>query len=318
LTASAGKLTIGEALALNDSLWSAFAADKVHSARLLAAMRELASNKEPDVALYAAKRWMELRARGIVPDSAATQYEKLLSVAYGPVLAKLGFDPSAGHYVGEDPERTRLRSEVVRVLAIGAADPATGQILEAAARRFLAGDTKALDGTFRYAALEVYLRRGGPTAGEALLKDTIASSDTELHDDMLKVLGSSDRRDVGEWLVGILGHSGLPTTQEMDLIAELLGYSHTTQPTLAWLQTNYARLTALHLGQAWGPGIASGVCSRTGEAMVAKAIRPASPAGTSAGFDLDRTLETIRTCATLREAKADEIAQALNRPGVKG
>jgi hypothetical protein len=39
------------------------------------------------------------------------------------------------------------------------------------------------------------------------------------------------------------------------------------------------------------------------------------PARTSAGFEFDRTLEAIRACVTLREAKADEIVRTLNRSG---
>src|SRR6202012_4807123 len=85
LTAHADKLTFGEALAANDSLWAAFAAGKVSSARLIDAMRELVSNEDPDVALFAGKRWMELRARGIVPDNAEVPYERLLSTTYTPV-----------------------------------------------------------------------------------------------------------------------------------------------------------------------------------------------------------------------------------------
>jgi hypothetical protein len=315
LTARAVKLPVGEGLALNDSLWAAFAAGKVSSVRLLDAMRALAVSDEPDVALYAGQHWMELRARGIVPDNAEIQYEKLLSATYTPVLARLGFDPQAGRYLGEDSGRTRLRSDVVRVLALGAADPTTGQVLENAARRFLAGDPKSLDSAFMSVGFEVYLRRGGRPAGEVLLKKAVASPAGEIRSVILRALGSSDRSDIGEWLVGSLGHTGLRTTEEMDLTKDLLSYSHTTEPTLAWLQTNYARLTALHLGQICGPGIAWDVCSRTGETVVGNVMRGLAPAGTSAGFELDRTLETIHTCVTLREAKADEIARTLNRSG---
>jgi aminopeptidase N len=315
LTADSGKLTVGEALALNDSLWSAFVAGKVGFARLLDAMRELATNDEPDVALYVAKHLMELRARGIVPDRAESPYQQALAAAYTPVLAKLGFEVQAGRYLGEDRKLTRLRSDVVRVLALGAADRATCQVLEEGARRFLAGDLKSLDPAFRYAAFVTYLRLGGRAAGEALLKSTVASSDGGVREVMLRALGSSDRSDIGEWLVSALGNTGLRTAEEMDLVPGLLSNSHTTGPALAWLRSHYAPLTALGLGQAWGPGIAEGVCSRSDETVVESVIRPQAPAGTSAAFQLDRTLEAIHACATLREAKADEIARTLKVSG---
>ena len=311
LLATARTLTAGEALAVNDSLWSAFAAGRVGAASLLEATYELAASEDPDVAVSSGLRWMELRARGIVPDSTSVQYETLLSAAYGPLLGKLGFDPQAGHYLGENPGRTRLRAEIVRVLAAAGADPGMERTLQDAAQRLLVGDEKALDRSFTAAGLEVYLRLGGRAAGEELLKKALASEDAGLRGEILRALGSSDRKEIGEWLVGSLGHTGLRLTEELGLLRDLLRYSHTSEPALAWLQDNYARLTKLRLGLGWGPFIASHVCASTDEDRVEKIMRPEAPAGTSASFELDLTLETIHRCVSLREAKADEIARAL-------
>ncbi len=311
LLANERKLTVGEALAVNDSLWSAFAAGRVGAASLLEATYELAASEDPDVAVSSGHRWMDLRARGIVPDSAIVQYKTLFSAAYGPVLGTLGFDPEAGHYLGENPGRTRLRAEIVRVLAAAGADPGIERTLRNATQRLLAGDEKALDRSFTAAGLEVYLRLGGRAAGEELLKKALASEDAGLRGEILRALGSSDRKEIGEWLLGSLGHTGLRLTEELRLMKDLLRYSHTSEPTLTWLQGNYARLTKLRLGLGWGPFIASTVCASGDEERVEKIMRPEAPAGTNASFELDLTLETIHRCVRLREAKADELVRAL-------
>jgi len=312
LTARAAQLRVSEQLALNDSLWAAFAAGQLEPARLLDATRELSVREQPDVTLYLAKHWMDLRARGTVPDIASAAYGRFLRTTYGPLLARLGSGPRGGRPLHEDSPRGLLRSELVRALAIGGADPALDQALDGEVRRFLAGDEQALDPAYTLTGFEVYLRRGGPAAGEALLRKALASHDGDLRSRILEALGASDSARVGEWLITVLDRTGLRPTEKSDLIQDLLSYSHTTDPALAWLSSHYARLIASGGRGHWGPGIAMGACSRTAATQIVSIMGASARPGTAAGSELDDTLEAIHTCAAFREAEADEIGRALD------
>jgi hypothetical protein len=165
LIAAAPEFPGGESLAVSDSLWAAFAAGRLAPSRLVDAMNALSSSPIPDAALDGGQRWMDLRDRGFVPDTAAPGYRAIFAAAYGSRLGGMGFDPRSGARGQEDTVRQRLRTGL---MALEAGDPEVVSALQQATDRFLAGDEAALDAAFRQTAFTLRARTGGRAGAEAL------------------------------------------------------------------------------------------------------------------------------------------------------
>jgi aminopeptidase N len=311
LIAEGERMPLAEGMVLDDSLWSAFRSGHVSAASLISALRRLAANPRPEIALDGANRWMQLDDLGFIPQEVLPAYRTLLARTYAPMLAKLGFDPTTGRYDQEEAVRRQLRADLVNVLALGARQADVMASLNQATDRFLAGDEKALDPAFLTVAFKTRVRSGGQAAAEALLAKAVADQDGIIHTMAITALGASDDPGVAAWLIGKLGHTGLRLFDEMDLVQGMLKYAATQDLALNWLRTNYARIAAMHIGRSWGPYLAANVCSAGGAAEIERLMRPTAPIDTSEGFALDRVLETIEACTALRTARSGDIAQAL-------
>ena len=311
LIAEGGRLPLAEGMVLDDSLWSAFRSGHVPATSLISAVHRLAANPRPEIALDGANRWMQLDDLGFIPQEGLPAYRAMLAGIYAPMLVKLGFDPAAGRYDEEDGVRRQLRADLVNVLALGARQADVVAALNQATDRFLAGDAKALDPAFLTVAFKTRVRSGGQAAAQALLAKAVADQDGIIHTMAIMALGDSDDPAVAGWLIGKLGHTGLRLFDEMDLVQSMLRYAATQDLALDWLQANYARIDAMHIGRSWGPYLAVDVCSTSGAAEIERLMRPTAPFDTSEGFALDRVLETIEACTALRAARSGDIAQAL-------
>lgn len=312
LVAEGERMPLAEGMMLDDSLWSAFRSGHVSATALISALHRLAANPRPEIALDGGNRWMQLDDLGFIPQESLPAYRAMLAQTYAPMLAKLGFDPTAARYDSEDVTRRQLRADLVNVLALGARQPDVLATLNQATDRFLAGDAKALDPAFWTVAFKARVRDGGPAAAETLLAKAVADQDGVIHTLAIMALGENDDPGVAAWLIGKLGHSGLRLFDEMDLVQSMLRYAATQNLALGWLRANYARIAAMHIGRSWGPYLAMDICSAEGAADIEHLMRPSAPSNTSEGFALDRVLETIKACAALRAARSGDIAQALN------
>jgi aminopeptidase N len=314
LIAAADTLSVGEGIALNDSLWAGFRGGYLSPRWLVEALPRLAANPSADVAMDGADRWMELEDRGLIPAGALPAYRAMLSDTYGPMLNKLGFDVAAGHYDQEGLAHRQQRVQLVKVLAAGAQQPETVAALNRATDHFLAGDAAALDPALLKIALQIRVRTGGRAAAQAVLAKAAASENGDLRPGAITALGSSDDPDIATWLLAQLGHSGLRVPDEMDLVQTLLQYSNTQRVAVEWLRSNYARLAAMELGRSWSPWIAADLCSENDAAEIERIMRPTAPKGTSNGAALDQVAQRINTCAALRSARSGDVAQALGAP----
>ena len=301
-------LPAGDALAIDDSLWSAFRLGSIDSRRLVDAMRHMANGSEPSVVLDGANRWTELRDQGMVPDQAYADYRAVLRKIFSPVEEALGAEFESGLYAAEDPKRQLLRAGLVQILVVEAHDERLTQRLSRAAGEYLVGDERALDPAFLKAAFAAYIRVGKQEGASTLLKAAVADQGGRKRPLMIRTLGAMDEPTIATWIISQLGHTGLRPADEMDLVQEMLSHPHSRDIALPWVLDNYKRLAALGINRGWGPGVFWFLCSNDDADKVQTLFAADGERGEEAVKD---EINEIRACAARKAGSAD-IARALH------
>ncbi len=313
LIATSATLPAGEAVAATDSLWASFRAGHAPAAWLIAQARAMAANPDPAASVDPGARIAGLRARGLIAPAALPAYRTLMNAIYTPRLTQLGFDPAVGAYRSEEPQRQELRHRLVALVADEANDTATRATLKAAATRYLAGDAAALDPGFLYSALAVLAQDGGMPVARMLVERGLASEDATLRSSALSAAGSSGRADVANYLLG-LDDPRMRSADRLRLIFGVVGTAETQELGTKWVLANYDRLIAGANGVFVTTRLPSAFATQCGADRAATIDAKVGPAIRKSGTGLlayNRTLETIRLCGALRDAKASDIAAAI-------
>ncbi|WP_167397782.1 M1 family metallopeptidase [Sphingomonas faeni] len=313
LIAASGTLSPGEALATTDSLWAAFRAGKAPAAWLFAEARAVAANPDSTASIDGGRRIAGLRSRGLISAASLPAYRALLASIYTPRLTALGFNPAAGAYAKDDPGRQNLRHELVNLVADDARDPAVRNKLKLAGEKYLAGDTAALDSGFLGAALTVVAEEGGLPAAKMLVDKALSSEDPGFRQAALGAAASSGRPDAANYLLS-LEDKRMRSYDRIGLIFGVAGNAETRDLGIDWILANYDKLLAggngifitSRLPQALAVQCGADQADRI-DAKVGASIRKANVGL----LNYERTLESIRHCGVLRQAKSAEIAAAL-------
>ena len=239
LIGQAASLPPGEALAMTDSLWAAFQAGEASPQLLVEAARSMAANPYSEAATGGGRRLADLRRRGMIPDAALPAYRSLIRSIYAPRLTALGFDPRAGVYSAEDPDRQKLRSEIVELLANEAKDEAVRAKLAAAARAYLDGDKAALDQSLLSDAFAAYVAADGQAAVSRLFDRAATSDDALFRRSALVALAEGGELTKGRWLMARMGDPRLRTQDRFVLLRGLAGEPATRELMFEWLKANY-------------------------------------------------------------------------------
>ncbi|WP_375270306.1 M1 family metallopeptidase [Sphingomonas sp.] len=317
LIASSATLSGGEAVASIDSLWASFRAGRAPAAWLIAQARAMAANPDPAASVNPGVRIAGLRARGLIAPASLPAYRALMASIYTPRLTELGFDPAVGAYRSEDPQRQELRHRLVELVANEAGDAATRATLKAAATRYLGGDAAALDPGFLSSALTVLAQDGGLPVARTLIDRGLASEDATVRSSMLAAAGSSGRADVANYLLA-LDDPRMRGFDRLRLIFGVVGTVETRDLGTEWVLANYDRLIAGANGVFITTRLPSAFATQCGADRAASIDAKVGPAIRKADIGLlayQRTLETIRLCGALRDAKAGEIAAAVTAAG---
>ncbi len=313
LIAAAPSLAPGEALATTDSLWAAFRAGKAPAAWLIAEARSMAQNPDATASVDAGERLAGWRARGLLTPASLPAYRALMASIYTPRLTALGFDPARGAYKNEDPGRQKLRQQLAWLVADDVRDPAVRATLTAAAGKYLAGDEAALDPGFIGAALTVIAQDGGLPAVQMLVGKALASEDPVFRQNALGAAAASGHADAATYLLD-LDDKRERGYDRLGLMFGVVQTPETRDLATNWIIANYEKLAAgaggifvvSRLPQAFGLQCGADQADRI-DAKVGAAVRK-----TKVGMlNYLRTLESIRHCGVLRQAKAAEIAAAL-------
>ncbi|MCP8890977.1 M1 family metallopeptidase [Sphingomonas faeni] len=313
LIAASGTLSPGEALATTDSLWAAFRAGKAPAAWLFAEARAVAANPDATASIDGGRRIAGLRARGLITQASLPGYRALLASIYTPRLAALGFDPAAGAHAKDDPDRQSLRHDLVDLVADEARDTAVRNTLKVAGEKYLAGDATALDPGFIGSALTVVAQEGGLPVVKTLIDKALSSEDPTFRQNAIGAAASSGRAEAATYLLG-LDDKRMRSYDKIALIFGIVGNADTRDLGTDWILANYETLLAggtgifltSRLPQALGTQCGADQADRI-DAKVGALIRKADVGV----LTYDRTLESMRHCGVLRQAKSAEIAAAL-------
>lgn len=310
LIALAGKLPGGEALALDDSLFASFQAGRASPAQLIAGARQLSTNPDSYASASGMDSLQWFFSAGMLDEAGEAGYRRLVGQTYAPRLAALGFDPRAKAYAGEDPEKSEMRAEAVGKLASVARDPALRKQLGDAARAYLGGDKAALDPAWFRSAFAVVIDEGGLEAAKRVAELSLGSQDPLLRPATLGAVSASGQLEIARWLLTEFSDPRLRTSEKLGLIRGVVGRRETRDFGFAWLKDNYEALSSGGGGIFFTsglPGLFGGYCSVAKADEIATFLRP-KLAGKTGALALERTVERVRSCGVLKDARGAELS----------
>jgi aminopeptidase N len=312
LIALADRLPGGEALALDDSLFASFRAGRASPAQLIASARNLARNMDSYASDSGIGTIDALARTGMLSVEGEAGYRRLVEQINLPRLAAMGFDPRAGTYASEDPEKSDQRRQVVGNLALTARDAALRQKLGNAAKAYLAGDADALDPSWFGMAFAVVVEEGGLAAAKDLADKALASQDPLFRPEALGAVASSGNPELARWVLDGFTDPRLRKSERLGLVRTVIFTRETRELGFEWLKTNFDQLTSGGgiFSAARLPAVLAGFCSVQRSEEIAALLRPRLKGKTGA-LELERTIERVRSCGVLKEARGAELSAEL-------
>lgn len=313
LIAAAPTLPEGEALAVTDSLWASFYAGTAQFPQLLALSRSMAAHPAAKAALDNGERLRGLLRRGLISEAALPGYRKLIVDIYGPKLAALGFDPAAGAHAADSPDKKKLRSDMVQLVAGAGGDPTLRGKLTAAADAYLAGNAKALDPQFALLALALDIEDKGVPLAKTVAEKGLAGQDPMLRQIAFQAIGNSGNPEVARWFLNDFKDPRLPQIGRLYATASFLGGPRTRDIASDFMLTNFDTFSKA----SGGGGIFSSQAARmfnvlcTNEAADAVNAKLRPQLANDSTLGLDRAVEAIRNCARFKDAKAGAVSAAV-------
>lgn len=315
LIARAAKLPGGEALALDDSLFASFQAGRASAAQMVAGAVNLTGNSDSyaSEAGIGSLSWF-FRA-GMLDAAGEDGYRRLLHQIYAPRIKAMGFTPSAGAYANEDPEKSQQRAQAVALLAGAGRDADLRKQLGTAARAYLAGDKTALDAAWFGTAFSVVIEEDGIAAAKRLADAALGSQDSLFRGAALGAVSSSGKQDIAGWLLTEFDDPRLRRNERQGFVRGVIGTKGTRDWGFTWLQSNFEKLSASGGGIFFTsrlPSMVGGYCSVQRADEIAAFLRP-KLAGKTGALDLERTVERVRSCGILKDARGGELSAELKK-----
>lgn len=309
---AAPTLPPGEALAATDSLWASFYAGKSSLPQLIAEARAMAANPDSNVAVDGGQRLAGLESRGMISDAALPAYRQVLTSIYRPLLDKLGFDPRAGAYSTDDPDKQKLRQSVVALLSGPGQDASVRAKLVAAADRYLAGDVKALDPSFLELAFAAAAQQKDSAFARSLVGKALGSEDPGFRQAALSGALHDNRRETALWFLNDLKDDRVRGTERIFLIASLINEPAARDAAADYLIGHFNEMASGNgiFTASRVPGFLGNLCTLAYADRVEHELGPKVAAINVGALAFSRTLERIRNCARVKEARTDEISQA--------
>ena len=313
LIATSARLPGGEALALADSLRASFQAGRAGANQLAELARTMAANPDSYASDAAFDGIEALDSWGLLDAGATNAMRRFVTRLRLPDLNRLGFDPRANAYAGETAERTQRRQQLAAQLANLAREPATRTRLASAATAWLGGDAGALDPSYYGLAFTVALNDGGLPLARSLFDRALASQDPLFRPSALGAIARSGREDVARWVLDDATDKRLRLSERLGLVAGVVGTTKTRDMGYAWMRDHLDELLNGGAGIFFAsrlPQFFAGYCS----VEKADAIQhdfASRLAGKSSQLELDRTIERVRDCGMLKDARGAEASAAI-------
>jgi hypothetical protein len=315
LIADADKLTPSEAQATVDSLFASLLAGRSGAAQLAALAEKLIAYPDSYASDVATGALGDLTGADLLDDAGRRGWRRFIKRLYAPLLVQYGFDPRAGAYAAEPPERAQRRVQIVGRLVGAARDKALRRQIAAATRDFLAGNAQALDESWLGLGLDIHLAQGKLPAAKALVDKALASEDPAFRPAALGAVAGSGRKDVAAWLLDGLKDPRLRASEQRDLLRGVILNGATREVGYAWLHAHLYELTTGAGGIFFAarlPQLLSRFCSVQRADEFARELRPRF-AGKPGELELERAIERVRNCAVLRDKRKDDISAEFAR-----
>jgi Peptidase family M1 domain/Peptidase M1 N-terminal domain/ERAP1-like C-terminal domain len=310
LIAVAASLPGGEALALDDSLYASMLAGRAGPRQMIVLARNLSRNPDSHAAESGIGSLMWFDRAGMLDEAGKAGYRRFMLQTFAPRLAELGFNPRAGAYQGEDPERSQAREQVVARLAATAKDPALRKQLGDAAAALLGGDKAALDPAWFGLGLDIWLGESGLAGAKRLAELALASEDPQFRPSALAAVAGSGDAATARWLLEEFKDTRLRRSEWLDIVRGVISTRETRDYGFAWLKDHFDELTSGGGGIFFTsrlPSLVGGFCSVEKSDEIAALLRP-KLAGKTGALDLERTVERVRSCGVLKAARAAEVS----------
>jgi len=314
LIAVADTLPGGEAQAVSDSLGASLRAGRAEAGQMAALARKLVRNPDSYAADTATAQLASLASQGMFDEKATAAWHAFVETLYRPLLAQYGFDASAGAHASDDPDRQQRRAQIVGWLAGPGQDKVLNKTLAKAADGYLAGDTNALDPAWLSLALVAYVSEGGAPAAKTLFDRALASEDPVFRPAALNAVAKSGLEDVARWLLEEVKDDRLRSSEKIrTILSGVLDSAKTRDMGYNWLVKNFDQALTGGGGIFFTsrlPAMLNGFCSVEKAEEIARDIRPRL-AGTPGRIELERTIERVRNCGLLKNAKGAQISAAV-------
>ena len=316
LIAASAQLPSGEGLALADSLRASFMAGRASTEQLVELAQVMVANPDSYASAAAVAPLASLGDWGLLDAKAAKASSRFMGALYHEMLAKLDYQLTLGAHGGEDPEISQRRQHLVGELAeMRGETQLRGQLLAAAKAR-LAGDAAALDPAFYGPAFGVYLaEKKNLATAKALLEMALASSDPLLRPALLQALADTGRANIARWLLDEPRDKRLRQSEWLQLVSGIATTGATRELGYGWISAHLDEMLSGGPGVFFSarlPQLVAGFCSVEKAARIAADLGP-KLAGKTAQLELDRTVERVRSCGLLKQARGAEASREVLR-----
>ncbi len=312
LIAATPKLSGSEALAVMDSLNASFYAGRASADQLIAGSRALAANPDSYASGDAVGLLEAMAQRGVMGESAKPQFRKFVDGLYARQLKAIGFDPRAGAHTADDAEKQQKRTQLVALVAGTAQDAALRKQLASAVDAYLAGDAKALDPAFFGAAFDAWLAAHKLDGAKTLIDKALASEDPVFRPVALGAISGSGDLPTAKWLLDEFKDKRLRQSEQLNFVRGVVYTAETRDWGYSWMKAHLDDLLGGSAGIFFGarlPQILGNFCS-VAVADEFDGLR-AKFAGKSGALELERTIERVRSCGKLKDARGKELTAAV-------
>ena len=315
---AADRLPGGEALALTDSLKASIRAGRQGIAPMARLMRKLAASDDSYASDAPAEALQALIDQGFGDAPGGVDpggrigwqgWTRFLGNTYAPMLKDYGLDLRRGAYATEPPERSQRRAALVTRLLASDQDALVRAALVAAARGAIAGDAAALDPAYARLALTAYVQADKVPGARTLMARALASEDPAFRPAALRAIGGSGVKEVAAWALDFTDPK-LRLSERRSLLGDVMDEAQTRDIGYAWLRANLSRLVDPGAGVFFAtrlPSFLNGFCSVDRAAEIERDLAPRL-AGTPGALEMARTIERVRNCGRLRDARGAAFA----------
>ena len=205
-----------------------------------------------------------------------------------------------------------MRQQLVALVGGQAKDAAVRAKLKAAAARYIAGDTKALDPGYLGAGLMVAAQDGGLPMAKKLVEMGLSSEDPSVRQAALGAATQTGTVATAAYLLN-LSDKRMRSYDRLGLVGGLVGNDKTSAYTANWILANYDKLASGN-GIFFGsrlPSMLGGQCSAAGADRIEKDLGPKVKKAGVGLLEFERTVERIRNCGILKKAKTAEVGAAM-------